>query len=128
MTDFIVRKSRLQEVPEFLRSTVLGFEESNEYRRIGGYAQDISAVVMAAFAEYLCKFQAQQLTANAAANASLILSSAYKALEMLASSPESAIRELVRDEIYEKLEDCDPPVVEKIKSRLGPNALALYRR
>jgi len=123
MTDFILRRSRLQEVPQLLRSTVLGFEESDEYREIGDYAGDISAVVMAAFAEYLCKLEAQELTAHAADSA---ITSAYEALEMLASSPESGIRELVTDEIYEKLDDCEPRVLEKIRSRLGPQASALY--
>ena len=126
MTDFILRRSRLQEAPELLRSTVLGFEESDEYRKIGDYAQDIPAVVMAAFAEYLCKLQAQELTASAPASTSPVIESAYKALEILASSPESAIRELVTDEIYEKLDDCEPAVLQKIRSCFGPNASTLY--
>lgn len=126
MTDFILRGSRLQEIPELLRSTVLGFEESDEYRKIGDYAPDISAVVMAAFAHYLCKLEAQELTGTGEDGLSAVITSAYKALEMLASSPESAIRELVTDEIYETLDDCEPQILEKIRRRLGPNASTLY--
>ena len=127
MTDFILRKDQSAQIPEFLRSTVVGFEESPEYQQLRGYEQDISGVVLGAFAGYLCKIHEKILVGHAEQNTEAVINSAHEAIEVLASSPGSTSRDLVTDELYENLE-CKEDVLKEIRRHLKPNALALYER
>lgn len=59
MSDFIWQKSKFQEIPTLLVSTVSGFGESPEYQKLAEYERDISGVVVGAFAQYLCRLHEQ---------------------------------------------------------------------
>jgi hypothetical protein len=123
MTDFIWRISTLQKIPTMLVSTVSGFGQSPEYRELREYELSIPGVVCGAFARYLGRIYAE----GQSEQSRLAVESAHEAIEALASAPETAVRCLVTDEIFENLE-VEPAVRELIKSHLKPNALALYER
>jgi hypothetical protein len=120
MSEFIRGESELQKIPSLLMSRVHGFKESPEFREMRDYELDIPGVVCGAFARYLGRIHAEE-------GAGVAVAQAHEAIEMLASSPEPAVRSLVTDEIFENLE-CEPDVLERIKSHLKPNALTVYRR
>jgi hypothetical protein len=126
MNKFIRRDNSLKQIPELLVTHATGFRESPEYRKLRDYERDIPGVVCSAFAEYICKIHEENVVGqdNSVRNS---VYSAHEALEMLASSQEAIIRELVADEIYENL-DCKGEVLDSLVALLGPHSLALYRR
>lgn len=104
MTDFILRQNQSAQIPEFLRSTVSGFKQSPEYLKLREYEHDISAVVMSAFAEYLCRIHDRKLFGHSEETTSAAITSAHEAIEVMASWSESCSRELLTDELFENLE------------------------
>jgi len=127
MSDFIWQKSKFQEISTLLVSTVSGFGESPEYQKLAEYERDISGVVVGAFAQYLCRLHERKQAGENNEDLDSAITSAHNAIEEMASSSESAILELVTDEIYENLE-CNTEVLEKIREHLNPASLALYER
>jgi len=123
MSELIWRGSELQKIPALLVSRVSGFGESPEYRKLRDYEFDIPGVVCAAFADYLGRIHQEERSERNAR----IISSAHETLEMLASLPETAVRDLVTDEIYENME-CKPDALERFKDQLRPSARVLYLR
>lgn len=127
MSEFIRRDSELENIPSLLVSRVSGFRESHEYREMRDYELDIPGVVCGAFARYLSRIHAESAAANNQSAIGTAVASAHEAIETLASSPETAVRSLVTDEIFENLE-CKLDVLEQMKSHFKPKALALYQR
>lgn len=126
MSGFIQRESEFEKIPSLLTSRVSGFEESTEYREMRDYELDIPGVVCGAFARYLSRVHTVEAVAENQPATEMAIASAHEAIETLASSPESAVRCLLTDEIFENL-NSEPEVLERIRSRLKPKALALYR-
>jgi 3-hydroxyacyl-CoA dehydrogenase len=127
MSDFIWQNSKFQEIPTLLVSTVSDFRESPEYQKLAEYERDISAVVVGAFAQYLSRLHERKQAGENNVNLDSAITSAHNAVEEMATSSESAILDLVTDEIYENL-DCNTEVLEKIREHLKPASLALYDR
>ncbi len=127
MNDFVWRKSKFQEIPTLLVSSVNGFKESSEYGELRDYELDISGVVVASFAKYLCRLHERKQAGEENADLDRAIASAHDMIELMAASRESSLLELVTDEIFENLDD-KPEVLEKIKEDLRPASLALYER
>jgi hypothetical protein len=127
MTNFIWEKSKFPDVPRVLVSTVEGFEASPEYRKLPDYERDISGVVVGAFAAYLCRLHEQLQAGEKDDGLRMAVISAHDAIEEMAGSSESAMIDLVTDEIYENL-DCKPEVLKSIQEHLKPVSLTLYQR
>ena len=125
MTDFILKQNQSAQILEFLRSTVSGFKESPEYLKLREYEHDISAVVMSAFAEYVCRIHDQNCLDIRKRPPRAAITSAHEAVQVMASWSESSSRELLTDELFENL-DCKKQVLDDIKQHLKPHALALY--
>jgi hypothetical protein len=53
------------------------------------------------------------------------MASAHDAIEVLAASPESAVHDLLTDELYENLQ-CQGEVLEQLRQQLRPAALTLF--
>jgi hypothetical protein len=126
MTDFIRHESQMQRIPTLLTRAV-GFRESPEYKELRPYELDIPGVVSGAFAKYLSRIHAEENSDAARSMAHEPIASAHQALDALASSPETAVQNLVADEIFENLEGSEQ-VMARIEIHLLPHALSLYER
>lgn len=126
MTDFMRHESQLQRIPTLLTRAV-GFRESPEYGEMRPYELDIPSVVSGAFAKYLVRIHAEENSDAAESVAHEPIVAAHQVLDALASSPETAVQNLVTDEIFENLE-CSQQVIVRIELNLLPNSLSLYKR
>jgi hypothetical protein len=127
MSKFIRREGEASRIPDLLVSRVSGFIESPAYRKLRDYEATIPGVVCSAFADYLVQIHTHEMDGQSERGIRMAISSAHDTLELLATSPETEIRNLVTDEIFENIE-CRCEVLQKIKQYLMPGALALYRR
>ena len=125
MSNFIWKKSMFHEIPAFLVSTATGFRESPEYKQLADYELDISGVVVSAFARYLCRLHEQKQATDGNSELDDAIASAHHAVEVLALSKDSAVHDLVTDELFEAL-DCKGEVLEGLRQHLSPASLALY--
>ena len=125
MSDFIWKQSKFREIPAFLSSNAEGFRESPEYQQLADYELEISGVVVSAFARYLCRLHEQEQAGDTNVDLAGAIASAHDAIEVLAASPESAVHDLLTDELYENL-DCQGEVLERLRQQLRPAALAIY--
>jgi len=123
MSNFVRRRSQLEKVPTLLAERAKGFCDSPEYRELRPYEVTIPGVVCGAFAKYLQRIHEALMKSSGEGN-EVAVQSAHDVLEFLSSSPESAVQELVMDEIYENL-DCPPAVLTEIEKRLGTAARRL---
>jgi hypothetical protein len=126
MSDFILQSNPMQHIPSLLRQAV-GFEDSPEYREMRPYELDIPGVICGAFAKYLIRIHAEEHDDGVRPIASEQIASAHEVLAALASYPETAVENLVTDEVFENLEG-PSQVIARIESTLHPNALSLYQR
>jgi hypothetical protein len=127
MSDFLHIPSQLHAIPSLLISRVTEFKESPEYHDLRHYELDISGVVCAAFGRYLVRIYKQRELAHNDPSTLTAIMSAHETLECLASSHESAVRELVTDEIFESIERT-PDILMLVKAELKPKALELFER
>jgi hypothetical protein len=124
MSDFILIKSEYDQIPSLLKEIVPDFFESAEFKQLRVDDVKLPGIVCARFAAYLVWLHEtfnQKRTEKIRSN----LAKCYLAIERLASSGDPLVQNVVVTEIFETL-DCGLIVLEQIKSRLGPQARALY--
>lgn len=123
---FIICDSNVPQILTLLESNVLGFKESPEYKECYKDA-DIPGVICASFAKYLIRMHKSKLTEYNGISVKEIISSAYETLELLVPLPETVIKNLITDEIYETMER-DAFVFKEFKNHLKRKSLDLYNQ
>ena len=112
-------------LPQLLVQKVPGFAESPEYKALGSADLQLPGVVCGAFAQFLSRLQKDAIVGTENAERTASLSASYHVLEWLAISQDPDVINVIVVEIFENL-DCEPPVLEAIKTRLGTASRHLY--
>lgn len=121
MSDFILKPSLYDHLPEFLQTSVLGFLDSPEFRTISEF-RDLPGVVCGALGQYLARLQREAESLDSEGKRRL--ASIYKAIEAMSASEDPEVQNAVQVEIFEILND-DSNLWEKIRSSLLPASRAL---
>jgi hypothetical protein len=106
---------------------VPGFAESPEYKALSSADLQLPGVVCGAFAQFLSRLQHDTLTGSKSEEAAARLAAAYHVLEWLTTSQDPDVINAIVVEIFENL-DCEPQVLEAIKTHLGKASRHLYDR
>ncbi len=112
-------------LPQLLVQQVPGFAESPEYKALGSADLQLPGVVCGAFAQFLSRLQKDAIEGTRNEEGAASLSASYQVLEWCATSHDPDVINVVVVEIFENL-DCEPPVLESIKTRLGKASRQLY--
>ena len=122
MTDFLLPEGQARDITTRL-AQLPGFRASAEYRGLRAYERDIPGVVCGAFADYLIRLYSGAGLGSPQGDEDIRV--AQHALNALATSTESSVRNIVTDEIFEKL--ADAPQRAKIETGLMAEASAFYK-
>ena len=124
MTDFVLMPNRRNQIPTILTTLAPEFSRSTELLALATYDRGLAGVVCRAFARYLVRIHRNREPADAV-NHEIV--AAHRALDEVASFPETEVQELVAAEIFEPVVD-EPSaeLVKNIESSLGPHALSFF--
>src|SRR5437879_5052897 len=117
--------SEYNHLPQLLVQKVPDFAASPEYKALSSADLQLPGVVCGAFAQFLSRLQQAILTESRSEEDAVSLSAAYRVLEWLATSQDPDVINAVVVEIFENL-DCEPQVLEAIKTRFGKASGQLY--
>ena len=125
MASWFPMPSAYAHLPQWLVQKVPGFAQSPEYTALGSADRQLPGVVCGAFAQFLSRLQHDALRGASSDEEAASLAASYHVLEWLAASHDPDVLNVVVVEIFENL-DCEPQVLEAIKTHLGKASGQLY--
>ena len=125
MASLLPTPREYRHLPQLFVQQVPEFAESPEYKALGSADLQLPGVVCGAFAQFLSRLQKDAIGGTRNEEGAVSLSALYQVLEWCATSHDPDVINAVVVEIFENL-DCEPPVLEAIKTRLGKASRQLY--
>ena len=115
-----------KEVPIFLKEKVIGFKDSQQFKKHIPDTLLIPGVICGVFAKYLVGLEHRsEESPYTKKELSSAVKSCYEVIEAFSQNPSDVIQNYVVTEIFENL-GCEKLLREKIKSKLLPHSKQLY--
>jgi hypothetical protein len=115
----IVKQIAYDRVRDILLEEVAGFAASVEYERLEeDNLSNVPGLVAAAFTRFLNRFQQEEIARGLSARDAKALEDAYRAIELLSSSNDESVLNLVQIEIFENIRG-SPELFHIFESKLG---------